>query len=128
MTGSSGVLTARVIWAAVLLAAPGRVLAVSHGDDPHNSTARWVLRVLGARHLAQTAVELAGPRPTVQYIGTGVDAIHALTSAGLAAVDRRWRRSAIIDAAVASGFALGTGLTTRPRRTDGDHPLRRGSR
>jgi len=93
------------------------VLAVSHGDDPHDATARWVLRVLGARHLAQTGIELAGPRPAMQYLGAGVDAIHALTSAGLATADRRWRRSAVIDAAVASGFALGTGLTARPPRT-----------
>ncbi len=113
MTGASGVLAARVVWGVVLLAAPGRALAVSHGDNPRDNTARWVLRILGARHLAQTAIELAGPRPAVQYLGTVVDTIHALTSAGLATADRRWRRSAVIDAAIASGFALGTGLTAR---------------
>ena len=113
MSGASGVLAARVAWGVVLLVAPHRVLKVSHGDDPHDRTARRVLRILGCRHLAQTAIELAGPRPAVQYLGAGVDGIHALTSAGLAAADRRWRRSAVIDAAVASGFAVGTGMTAR---------------
>ncbi|MBN9101171.1 MULTISPECIES: hypothetical protein [unclassified Pseudonocardia] len=117
MTGASGVLAVRVAWGVVLLVAPHGVLKVSHGDDPHDRTARRVLRILGFRHLAQTAVELAGPRPAVQYLGASVDGIHALTSAGLAAVDRRWRRSAVLDAAVASGFALGTGFTARGRRS-----------
>lgn len=115
MTGAAGVLAARVVWGALLLTVPDRVLAVSHSDIPRDDTARWVLRVLGGRHLAQAAIELAWPRPAVRYLGAAVDAIHALTSAGLAVADRRWRRSAVLDAAVASGFALGTGLTARPR-------------
>lgn len=122
MTGASRVLVARVAWGVLLLAAPHVVLAVSHGDDPHDRAARRVLRILGCRHLAQTAVELAGPRPAVQYLGAGVDGIHALTSAGLAALDRRWRRSAVIDAAVASGFAVGTGVTARAVGSTTEHP------
>jgi hypothetical protein len=122
MTRASGVLMARVAWGVVLLVAPDRVLALSHGDDPHDRTARRVLRILGCRHLAQAAIELVGPRPAVQYLGAGVDGIHALTSAGLAAVDRRWRRSAVIDAAVASGFAIGTAVTAKAVGPTTEHP------
>ena len=45
--------------------------------------------------------------------GAAVDGIHAVTSTGLAVAERRWRRSALADAAIAAGFALGTGLTAR---------------
>jgi hypothetical protein len=111
-TGPAAVVAAaRVGWGALLLADPRRVLALTQPGRAAPVAATRVLRVLGARHLVQTAVQLAGPAPLVHHLGAAADALHALTGAGLAAVDRRWRRAALIDCLVATGFALGTALT-----------------
>lgn len=95
----------RAGWGVVLIAAPRRVLAAS-GSSPDSRAARAVLRVLGARHLAQAAVELGVPVPAVAALSAGVDTLHALSGLGLAAVDGRWRRGALTDAAIATAFAV----------------------
>lgn len=117
MNAASMVLVARTGWGAVLLAAPRQVLDRMGSDHTDDLRAHRVLRVLGARHLAQTAVELAGPRPAVLYLGAGIDGIHAVTSAVLAALDRRWRRSALVDTGIAAAFASTTALTIGSRST-----------
>lgn len=106
-------LAVRAAWGTVLLSVPDRVLALSRSDHPHDRTARRVLRVLGARHLAQTAVEMISHRPALRYLGVGVDGLHAASGAALAALDSRWRRAAWLDAGIATGFAVAGLLTAR---------------
>ena len=69
------------------------------------------MRVLGARHVAQAGAEWAfGGR--ARRIGTVVDLLHATTSVGFAVVDPRWRRAALSDTTVTTGFVV-LGLTNR---------------
>ncbi|ALE91743.1 hypothetical protein AOC05_04380 [Arthrobacter alpinus] len=69
-----------------------------------------LMRVLGARHVVQ-ALLLAGAGPTTQGVktwhrcGALVDLAHAATMVALACGDRRWRRPAGIDAALALAFS-----------------------
>lgn len=108
MSAGSAVMAVRVLWGATLLIAPQRVLELTQPDRPRSVVALRVLRVLGARHLVQTAVQLAGPAPVVQYLGAASDGLHALSGVGLAVLDRRWRRAALIDSVIATGFTVGT--------------------
>lgn len=94
----------RVGWGMTLLLAPGTVLRLFGGAD-EDRTAKRVMRVLGIRHLVQAGAEsrLGGRART---IGTGVDLLHGVTSVIFSIVSRPWRRAALIDAGVATGFAI----------------------
>jgi hypothetical protein len=110
----------RAGWAALLLFAPGALLARATGRDPALlGTARTVLRVLGIRHLL-TAVLLRG-RPTRLVLAgaASADGLHAASALGLAAGDPRWRRAALLDAGVAVGFGLTTVGSLHRRRSRG---------
>ncbi|MGO2542286.1 hypothetical protein ACT3TS_17145 [Specibacter sp. AOP5-B1-6] len=63
-----------------------------------------VLRVLGARHFVQGLL-LARAGRTWHRCGALVDLAHAATMVALACGDRRWRKPAALDAALASAFA-----------------------
>src|SRR6476660_1084112 len=105
----------RALWGTTLLLAPRRLLHTA--GHPPTRAAVAVLRVLGARHIGQSAVTADAPlRPALRW-GAAVDALHAATGLALAAASPRWRRAALLDAAVASGFAV-TGLGPRPRHRD----------
>jgi hypothetical protein len=93
----------RLAWGAALVAAPARIVVLLGGTDTPSS--RAVERTLGTRHLIQAAVELAA-WPSGRRLGVLVDTLHAATGVGLAAVDGRWRRPALLDAAITSAFAL----------------------
>jgi hypothetical protein len=93
----------RGAWAIALLSVPGHLIRWAGGDDSRR--ARSVGRVLGARHLLQACLVAAGWRPAIWPLGPAADLAHAATAAGLAAVDRRWRRVGIIDTALATSFA-----------------------
>lgn len=115
-TGAAAVV--RAVWGGVLLGAPGAVLSITTRSDPaFLGTARAVLRVLGARQIAQAAVEARWPRPPVLALAAAVDGLHAASGLALAAGDRRWRRPALLDAAVALGFALMTAHHARHPRS-----------
>jgi hypothetical protein len=106
--GQVGVLV-RAVWGGVLLGAPGSVLSITTRSDPaFLGTARIVLRVLGARHIVQAAVEARWPRPGVLALAATVDGLHAASGLALAATDPGWRRSALLDATVTIGLALTT--------------------
>ena len=108
---------ARLGWGATLLTAPEPVLhALARSSGAAPRSALVVLRILGARHLAQAAVEEWGPHPAVLRLGVAVDAVHALTTAVFAAADPRWRRAALTDTAVAATFSLAAALTTQRER------------
>ncbi len=99
----TGLLVVRAGWAVVLLSAPGVVIRTLGGVD--ETASRRVLRVLGVRHLLEAVVE-ARRGPTVRRAGAVVDLVHSMTAVGFGVADRRWRRPALADAAVASGFAV----------------------
>ncbi|MEV0393568.1 hypothetical protein [Polymorphospora rubra] len=91
-------LLTRVGWGGTLLLAPRAVL---RRFGRSSGLAVATLRILGARHLVQAAVLARHPVPAVFGLGAGVDGVHALTTAALAAVDRPQRRIALGDGAIA---------------------------
>jgi hypothetical protein len=100
---------ARACWGLTPLLAPRPLLrAVDRVVWPVPRAALVAMRVLGARHLAQTVVEVVGPWPTVGYLGAGTDGLHALSDVGLAVLAPRWRRGALADTAVAAAFTAST--------------------
>lgn len=107
---------ARAGWGCVLLLVPDRVLGAG-GRRPIPAAAIAVARVLGARQLVQSAVTAAVPTGSVAGLGALVDALHAGTNVGLAALSPRWRRTALTDAVIAAGFAA-FGWSCRSRTAD----------
>ena len=95
----------RGLWGAALLAAPRPVLSRIHGVDVDRK-AVLVARILGARHVTQATLSGPHPSPEVLATGTWVDSVHSLTAFGLAAINPRRARGALIDAAVAAVWAL----------------------
>jgi hypothetical protein len=71
--------------------------------DPRS---RLVIRALGARHVLQAAVLAGMPSRRAARRGVAVDLVHACSAAALALVDRQRRRPALIDAGVATAFAV----------------------
>jgi hypothetical protein len=108
------VATARVAWGAVLLLSPRPVLVRVH-RLPVDRRTLVVARVLGVRQVAQGAVSLARPDPAVLISGVLVDALHAASMLGLAAVDRRRTRGAVTEAALAAAWGV-LGWRTLPAR------------
>lgn len=66
-----------------------------------------VLRILAVRHSVQAGTTLA--RPSLVSFGVGVDALHAVSMAAVAAGSRRYRRAALADTAIATTLT-GAGL------------------
>jgi hypothetical protein len=93
--------------AAVLLIRPRPVGRAISGRDP--LPAVWVIRLLGARMLAQGAVELAWPTRQVVLAGSAVDAGHAASMIGAAAALPTHRRTAMASAIVAGTSAVVAG-------------------
>lgn len=103
------VLAIRLVWGAILVTAPRRVIRAVGAEDIRKS--RMVARALGARHVVQGAVDLKVGR-RADRLSAAIDGLHATTAALLAVTDRRWRRPAAIDTVIAGCFAL-TGRSTR---------------
>lgn len=64
-----------------------------------------VVQVLGARQIVQALITSDGANSAVWYLGAEADIAHSLSMVGLAITSRRWRRLALVDAAVACGLA-----------------------
>lgn len=77
-------------------------------DQPIDAATRSVIRVLGARHLVQAALEVAAPRAGVVRFGAVIDVLHAASMVALARKGSKpaSRQLARIDAIGASVFAL----------------------
>ena len=67
---------------------------------------RKVVRVLGARQVAQALLSGRTPTGAVLFLGAEVDVAHAASMIVLAAFERRYRRAALCDATIAIAFAV----------------------
>ncbi|MCA1657148.1 MAG: hypothetical protein LC713_05500 [Actinobacteria bacterium] len=97
----------RASYGVFLLADPQRALRVGHSPNADSAT-QTVVRVLGVRHLLQAAVCARWPTRSVRRASACIDGLHAATDLALARSDRRQRRAAAIDGAVAVGLAVAT--------------------
>jgi hypothetical protein len=102
----------RAAWGVALLAVPARVLGALERTD-HTRAQVLVARILGARHVIQAGVVTVVGGSSIRREGAVVDGIHALTSLGMAAASRRWRRLALTDAAIAAGLCAAGVSTAR---------------
>ena len=80
---------------------------------PLDATTVRVVRVLGARQLAQAGLALAFPDEPLAGLGAGVDALHALSMVPLALATPRWRRPALVSGLMAAAFAAAGVLAAR---------------
>jgi hypothetical protein len=108
---------ARACYGAALLSAPGLALGLVTGQAP-STRARAVVRILGARHLAQAVLTMWRPRRTVLAAGAGIDGCHAASMLALAVASPGLRRAGLTDAVAAGAFtAIGAAFASaRPPR------------
>jgi len=88
---------AEALAGAALATRPVTVAALAGGTPPP----LWIVRVLGARMVAQGVLEIARPAPAVAMGGAVVDGSHALSMVAAAVLSRRFRRPALASAALA---------------------------
>jgi hypothetical protein len=67
---------------------------------------RRVVRVLGARQVAQALLSGNAPTGAILCLGAEVDVAHATTMIALAIFESRYRRAALYDAVIATAFAI----------------------
>ena len=82
---------------------------------PLSNRGRRVVRVLGARQVAQAVITGRAPTRAVLLLGAEVDIAHAASMIGLAVFERRYRRAALGDAAIAAAFAAAGAAAARTR-------------
>jgi len=108
---------ARGCYGTALLCAPGLALGLCTGEAS-STRARAVVRILGARHLAQAVLTLWQPRRKVLAAGAGIDGCHAASMLALAAADPSLRRAGLADAVAATAFTAAGAViaSARPPR------------
>lgn len=94
----------RFAYGAALLTVPGALIGLA-GGHPASARAKRVARVLGARHCLQALLVGRARTPSARELAVPVDALHALSMAGMAALDRTYRRAEIVDCCIAAAFA-----------------------
>lgn len=99
--------TMRAVWGGVLLGTSRSVLRKRHG-------LATMVTVLGLRHLAQSFVTLRNPAGFAARWAWTADVAHCLSMLALAALSRRWRCFALVNAAVAATWARATRNASRP--------------
>ncbi|HEY7859704.1 MAG TPA: hypothetical protein VIC82_14505 [Candidatus Nanopelagicales bacterium] len=92
----------RVGWGVVMLLRPGAVLTAVTGRDSIGQAESFVVQVLGAREVLQGSVTALFPRRSLLRWGVAVDATHAASMAGLAAVKPNRKVPALTSAAIAT--------------------------
>ena len=100
-------------WGAVQLAVPERVVRTLSARTGR-SRRSWVVRLLGARMLAQHAVVIAAPDRPVLALSSAVDGLHAASMLLVAARSTGYRRVSLVSAGIAGAAAL-AGLLGAPR-------------
>lgn len=103
-TRSRSIELTRAGWGLALLTAPRAVMENVHRIEVDSKSVA-VARILGARHVTQALLSGWRPSPEVLAMGVWVDAVHALTALGLAAVDRSRARAGLTDVAAAAIWA-----------------------
>ena len=99
---------AGVLAGLVLLLRPETALARLAPEYPRER--RWVVRLLGARLVAQHAAVLVAPRPVVVRAAGAVDLVHAATMLPLLR-SPRYGRAARISGSIAAAYGVGMVLT-----------------
>jgi hypothetical protein len=89
-------------WGLTLLAEPRRVVAALCPELPESRL--WIVRVLGARLLAQHAVVLAAADGRIVRTASAVDLLHAASMMPLLR-STRYRRAALISGGIAAAYA-----------------------
>jgi len=92
---------------------PERLLGAD-GRTPVTATAVAFARVLGLRHLLQASATALAPTGPVSGLGAALDTLHAGSCVGLAALSPRWRRAALLDAVIETGFAAAGWSSSAP--------------
>ena len=115
----------RAGYGSVQLAVPGWSAEQLLGG-PMDPAGRRVVRMLGARQVAQAGLAVSFPDEPLLGLGAGVDAAHALSMAALALTGSRWRRPALVSGLIAIAFAAAGMLAAR--RTAPSHPIARPAR
>ncbi|HTQ91937.1 MAG TPA: hypothetical protein VMK84_20820 [Streptosporangiaceae bacterium] len=87
-----------------LVLVPGPLIRLATGRPP-SRRACWTARILGTRHLVQTALTAVAPQPAGFAAGGQVDTLHATSMLLLAAVSQGGRRAALADALTEAAFA-----------------------
>ena len=94
-----------------LLLRPQRVVDAVAPELPHHRV--WLVRLLGARLVAQHGAVLAAPRAGLIRIGSAVDLVHAASMVPFAA-SPRYGRAARVSGGAAAAYAA-VALTLAPR-------------
>jgi hypothetical protein len=97
-----------VVGAALALRPEPALRWVSAGTAP---APVWLVRLLGARMVAQAVVEVSRPDRRVLWGGAGIELAHGASMLAAAAIWPGYRRSATASAAIAFGFA-GLGIAS----------------
>jgi hypothetical protein len=111
----SGILAS--VWGAVLLSAGRDVWRRVDGRWPPSSADDAAVRLLGARHLVEGALQAAMPS-RFHRLYLNIDLMHAASMFWLAAVDERRRRPAVVSGAGALVVAALTMAARRRARAD----------
>jgi hypothetical protein len=90
------------VWGLALLIRPREVVARLCPEFPESRM--WVVRVLGARLVAQHAFVLVAPERPAARAASAVDLLHAVSMLPLVA-SPRYRRAALISGGVAAAYA-----------------------
>lgn len=104
----------RAGYGVALVLEPGPVIRLYTGRRADRA-ATAVARLLGTRHLIQALLTLGEPDPVVLALGAEADIAHSASMVGLAALDARRRRGALVDAAAAGSFAVAGAILARRR-------------
>jgi hypothetical protein len=108
----------RAAYGAALCCAPAPLIRLAGG--PPDGRTRAVVRVLGARHLAQAAMVAWRPVPGVLALGVVVDMLHSASMIALAVADPSRRRVALTDGLIAAAFAVDGSACARLDRPAAD--------
>lgn len=101
----SGVLA---VWGLAQLAFPERLVQLLSPDRPEPRT--WVVRLLGARMLAQHILVVVAPVRPVVGLSAAVDAVHAASMLAVAATSPSYRRVSLVSAGIAGAAAVAGAL------------------
>lgn len=93
-------------WGAVLLIDPEVAVQAVCGDGPRPPT--WIVRVLGARRLAQELLVISLPRRETALAAAGTDTLHLASMLAACALVPEHRRAALTTAGIAAGSAAVT--------------------